>query len=132
MKYRKKVISLFSIAVLYVVVFLICDNIFDVSGIFPIYTPGWTVRHFLWLAAAISAIPIFFGWFWFPYITFVGYLLGNLFGELLGGFWSNIPPQYPHYGWIICIAVFLLSCVVGMWVEKCGKKKIFYHQRRNI
>lgn len=105
------------LVILYITTYLICRYIFDVGGIFPIYTPGWTGRHFLWFAALISTLPVLFGWVRFPYITFAGFILGNAVGELFGGFQSDIPPQYLHYGWLICIVVFLLFSAVGAYIE---------------
>jgi hypothetical protein len=112
-----------TIVFLYITTYLICRYIFDVNGIFPVYTPGWTGRHFLWFAALVSTLPVLFGWFRFPYITFAGFILGNVVGELFGGFRSDIPPQYLHYGWLICIVVLLLSCAVGAYIEHLNKKK---------
>jgi len=105
------------LAVLYVAAYLICRYIFDVTGVFPVYTPGWTGRHFLWFAAVVSTLSAFFGWVKFSYITFTGFVLGNIAGELFGGFRSDIPPEFLHYGWLICIIVFFLSCVVGAFIE---------------
>ena len=48
----------------------------------------------------------------------------SCFGELLGGFQSHLPPQYPHYGWIICIAVYGCSALAGAAVEKIGGKQV--------
>lgn len=119
MKSSKKIrtVHICIILVLYVASYLICRYIFDVRGILPIYTPGWTGRNFLWFAAVISTLPTFFGWIKFPYITFAGFVSGNVTGELLGGFQSDIPPRYLHHGWLICIVVFLLSCAVGVFIE---------------
>ncbi|HHT66560.1 MAG: hypothetical protein ACOX25_06470 [Caldicoprobacterales bacterium] len=114
---QKRARHVYIIALLYLAAYLICRYIFDVRGVFPIYTPGWTGRHFLWVAAVISTLAAMFGWLKFPYVTFAGFVLGNAAGELFGGFQSDLPPQYLHYGWLICIIVFLLSCAVGAYIE---------------
>lgn len=76
-----------AMVVLYIAAYLICRYIFDVRGIFPVYTPGWTGRHFLRFAAVVSTLPALFGWIKFPYITFAGFVLGNVAGELF----ENVP-----------------------------------------
>ncbi|MDD5703377.1 MAG: hypothetical protein PHU23_15190 [Dehalococcoidales bacterium] len=81
------------------------------------YTPEWTARHILVIAAIVSIIPVFWGRIKFSLITFVGYLIGILMGELFGGFQSDIPPRFLHWGWLICIAVFFLFCIIGMLFE---------------
>jgi hypothetical protein len=114
---KKRFIDCCVIVVLYIVTYLIFRTIFDVRGLYPVYTPGWTGRHFLWFAAFISALPALFGWAKFPYVTFAGFIFGNIAGELFGGFKSDIPPQFSHYGWLISIVVFFLSCAFGIYIE---------------
>ncbi len=114
---NRRVVHISAVVVLYVAAYLSYRIVFDVSGLFPIYTPGWTGRHFFWLAAVSSTLPALFGWIRFPYITFAGFVLGNIAGELFGGFRSDIPPEYRHYGWLIAIIVFLFSCAVGAYIE---------------
>lgn len=125
---KKRFVHSCAIIVLYFVTYIIFRTIFDVRGIYPVYTPGWTGRHFLWFAAVISALPALFGWAKFPYITFAGFILGNVAGELFGGFQSDIPPQYLHYGWLISIVVFFFSCAIGTYIEY----RISYRNRKKI
>ncbi len=82
------------------------------------YTPSWTARNVLWLAALISVTPSLFGYYHFSIITLAGYILGVIAGELLGGFQSDIPPQYLHHGWIIWGVVYILSAIIGIISEK--------------
>jgi hypothetical protein len=102
-----------------VIILLLYSVIFIVSRYFlsEYYTPEWTARHFLVMAAIVSIIPVCFGRIKFSLITFAGYLIGILTGELLGGFQSDIPPEFLHWGWLICIAVFLTSCIIGIVFE---------------
>ena len=105
----------------YGVVFILSRLVFDVSGPFPVYTFGWTGRNICLLAAFVAALAALFGKRRFAYTSLVGYVLGNLFGELLGGIRSHIPPQYLHDGWWIFLLVYLFSCVLGMIMEKKHK-----------
>ena len=118
----KRLLHICILAVLYGAIYLICRHVFDVSGSYPVYTFGWSARHFIGLAAAISLIPACFGRIRFSYLTLAGYVIGNLAGELLGGFRSDIPPQYLHYGWLILIVTFLLSCIVGIFAERRAQR----------
>ena len=105
----------------YGVIYALSRLVFDVNGPFPVYTFGWTARHICLLAAIVSALGALFGKRRFAYTALVGYVLGNLLGELLGGIHSHIPPQYLHHGWWIFLLVYLLSCVLGLWWEKKQK-----------
>ncbi len=82
------------------------------------YAPGWTARNVIWYAAIISVTPSFFGSYRFSMITLAGYILGVIAGEMFGGFKSDIPLEYLHYGWLIWVAVYISSAIIGMLVEK--------------
>jgi hypothetical protein len=100
------------ILLLYMITYVVCRYFLGEYSI-----PEWTARHFLVIAAIVSSIPVCLGWIKFSLITYVGYLIGILTGETFGGFQSDIPPQFLHWGWLICIAVFLSSCVIGIVFE---------------
>ena len=101
----------------YVILYGISRHFFDISQQFFMYTPSWTVRNVIWYAAIISVIPSFFGNYRFSIITLAGYILGVIAGEMFGGFKSDIPPEYLHYGWVIWGAVFISSAIIGILVE---------------
>lgn len=63
-------------------------------------------------------LPALFGKFRFSAIALAGYIAGLAAGELFGGFQSDIPPQFLHYGWLILILAFLLACAIGVTVER--------------
>jgi len=107
---------------LYVLIYFISRHYFDIGQQFYMYTPSWTARNVLWLAALTSIIPSFFGYYRFSIITLAGYILGVIAGEMFGGFHSDIPPVYPHYGWIIWGAVYFLAAIIAILVEKKSAK----------
>ncbi len=96
----------------------ISRHYFDIGQQFYMYTPSWTARNVIWIAALISVIPSFFGNYRFSIITLAGYILGVIAGEVFGGFQSDIPPEYLHYGWVIWGAVYISSAIIGILVEK--------------
>jgi len=106
----------------YVLLYFISRHYFDIGQQFYMYTPSWTARNVLWPAALISVIPSFLGYYRFSIITLAGYILGVISGEMFGGFQSDIPPEYPHYGWIIWGAVYILASITGILVEKNIRK----------
>ncbi|MHB8134981.1 MAG: hypothetical protein ACYDH1_12255 [Anaerolineaceae bacterium] len=85
------------------------------------YTPEWSARHFLWVVVIIVLLASFFDKVRISMSAFLGYLLGLFAGELFGGFQKNIPPQFPHYGWLIQIVTFFLFCFLGIWLQYKGK-----------
>jgi len=100
-KLKKKLFYAVFTGMCYVLIYVTCRQFFDIDQQFYMYTPSWTARNVLWFAALISVIPSLFGNYRFSIITMAGYVLGVIAGEMLGGFKSDIPPVYPHYGWII-------------------------------
>jgi hypothetical protein len=86
-------------------------------GLPQYYTPEWSARRLFWIASLIVVFPYIFGKPIFSATALAGYLVGMLTGELFGGFQQNLPPHYPHYGWLIQTLVFLLFCLVGLWLQ---------------
>lgn len=105
------------VAILYFVIYLVCKEFFYIGKPYHMYTPDWTARNILLYCGIISAGVAVFGWIIFPYITFGGYVLGVILGELFGGFQSNVPPEYKHYGWCICICLYVVAALLGMMIE---------------
>ena len=91
-------------------------------GLPQFYPPEWAARHVFWGCALIVFLPSIFGRYRFPACAFAGYAAGLVFGELFGGFQADIPPQYLHYGWLIFLCVFALSCVLGVFLERRKKQ----------
>ena len=109
-------------ALIYAVIYFICREL-----LFHIYTPEWTSRNFLLIAAMISIIPAFFNAYRFPFIALSGYVLGVILGELFGRttriMMEGLPPMPVHNGWFICIVSFIIFCVAGGIIEIALKKK---------
>ena len=86
------------------------------------YTPEWTARHiFPFFAGMITSYSLAKKRK-VVVISFVGYILGVILGELFGGFESHIGPQYLHWGWLIFIIVFAVFFGLGIVIEKRGIK----------
>ena len=62
-------------------------------------------------------------WHLTTFISFAGYILAIILGEMFGGFKSDVPPQYLHYGWLIWGFVFALSILVGIVIERANNRK---------
>jgi len=120
---KQRITPVLIILAAYVGIFLLCKN-FDIGRTHYMYTPSWTLRHVLWISAAISVIPALGGYWRFSYISLAGYTLGVIFGELLGGFQSDVPPQFLHYGWLIWLCIFVLSSFIGLFVEIKHKRAL--------
>ncbi len=101
----------------YGVIYIICRHYLDVGQQFHMYTPSWTARNVLWVATLISVISSLLGNYRFSVITLAGYILGVMAGEMFGGFRSDIPPEYLHYGWVIWGSVYFASALIGILVE---------------
>lgn len=86
------------------------------------YTPEWSARHIFWVVAIIVLFTTFLDKVKFSLSTLTGYLLGMFAGELFGGYQKNVPPHYPHYGWLILLIVFFVFCLLGIWLQKRKKQ----------
>ncbi len=117
-KLKRKLFYAVITGMCYVILYGICRHFFDIGQQYYMYTPSWTLRNVLWFAALISVIPSLFGNYRFSIITLAGYILGVIAGEMFGGFKSDIPPQYLHYGWMIWGSVYISSIIIGILVEK--------------
>lgn len=92
-------------------------------GLSQFYTPEWGARRILGFVSLIIFVPAVVGRVKFSTITFLGYILGLIAGELFGKVDVVKPYFYDHYGWLILIVVFTLSCGVGWYVEYDVKRK---------
>ncbi len=107
----------------YVIIYIISRQLFALHSPHHLYTPEWTARNVLWIAAAASTVPALLGARLFPFVTLGGYVLGVVTGELFGGFQSDAPPQYLHWGWLIWLGVFLACVAAGVVVERVHKRR---------
>ena len=121
---KQRVLQFGAVLACYLTAYLVSRQVFGIGMPFYAYTPDWAARNILLPCALVSAFPTLLGRFRFAWDTSGGYLCGVVLGELLGGFQSHLPPQYPHYGWIICIAVYGCSALAGAAVEKIGGKQV--------
>ena len=121
---KQRVLQFGAVLACYLTAYLVSRQVFGIGMPFYAYTPDWAARNILLPCALVSAFPTLLGRFRFAWVTSGGYLCGVVLGELLGGFQSHLPPQYPHYGWIICIAVYG-GCLRGIPLileESAGEK----------
>lgn len=115
------------ITIIYVIIYILCQQYFFIGKPYHLYTPDWTAKNILWIAAIISAVPTMLGWKKYPYITVTFYILGVVLGELFGlqmvVFDPKLPSMSYHYGFAWCIGTYLVGCVVGFIVEKVTKSR---------
>ena len=83
-----------------------------------LYTPEWAARNIFWMITPVILFPTLFHKTKFSVSALTGYLLGLLAGEIFGGFASDVPPQYSHFGWCILLVVFAISCIAGGLYQK--------------
>ena len=87
-------------------------------------TPEWVARHLFSYILSFLIVMSLIGYRKFVTVLVIGYISGLLEGELFGGFESHIGPQYLHWGWLIFIIVFVVSCFIGYIIEnKCNRNK---------
>lgn len=124
---KKRVHAIIILILLYGVIYILNSQLFDISKSFYMYTVSWTSRNVLPFVLILTIIMTLIGkWYFTSFVSYTGYVLGIIFGDLFGGYASNIPPRYPHYGWFIWACVYILSVVVGIIVERMiiARKKI--------
>ncbi|MFA9380808.1 MAG: hypothetical protein ACERKO_07080, partial [Acetanaerobacterium sp.] len=124
-RFKKGIITAAVIGILYLAIYFICYQFFFIGRDFHLYTPDWTAKNILWVAAVISAVPAFFGAYLFPYITLAGYIAGVICGELFGKtmLQDDLRSMSYHYGWFICISIYLCSCLIGIVAQTILKRK---------
>ena len=87
------------------------------------YLYGWLLSSDLfWYAMMISAFPSLLGKFKFSVITTAGFLTGVVAGMVFGPYPEGSAIGHTHYGWAIWGAVYLLSIVAGLMMERFKKK----------
>lgn len=88
------------------------------------YLYGWLLSsNLFWYAMALSVIPALFGKLRFSYAALAGFVLGVLLGMAFGPYPEGAEWGHDHYGWAIWGAVFLVSMVIGIVIERHQKNK---------
>lgn len=120
---KQRLITAGIVLAAYLVIYVISRQLFGLHSPHHLYTPEWTARNVLWIAAIVSTVPALLGARLFPFVTLGGYVLGVVAGELFGGFEAHVPPRFLHWGWLIWLGVFLASVGVGVVVERVRKRR---------
>lgn len=116
---KKRVLVAVIMIGLYGIIYLLNSQFFDIYEPYHIYTVSWTTRQVLPIVAFITVLMTLLGkWHLTSFISFAGYILGIVLGELFGGFESDVPPEYLHYGWAIWGCVFITAVIVGIIIER--------------
>lgn len=136
-KFRKNILFALLIAVAYAAVYLIGRMIWcDLSQSNLIgwlvtaipsgkhsYLYGWLLgSNLFWYALVISVISAFWGKHQFSCTTLIGFVIGLAAGMIFGPYPEGAAVGHDHYGWAIWGAIYLVSIVAGVIVEKCKKK----------
>jgi hypothetical protein len=119
---KRRVNAIIILIALYGVIYILNSQLFDIHKSFYMYTVSWTTRNVLPFVLILTLIMTLLGrWYITSFVSFSGYILGIILGELFGGFKSNVPPRYLHYGWLIWGCVYILSIVIGVIMERTMK-----------
>ena len=87
------------------------------------YLYGWLLSsNLFWYALGISVIPAFWGKHNFSCATLIGFVIGFVAGIIFGPYPEGAAMGHGHYGWAIWGAIYLMSIVAGVIVEKYKKK----------
>lgn len=87
------------------------------------YLYGWLLSsNLFWYAMVISVIPTLLGKHKFSCTTLIGFVIGLVAGMIFGPYPEGAAIEHDHYGWAIWGAVYLVSIVAGIIVEKYKKK----------
>jgi hypothetical protein len=121
---RVRLVNCLIMLALHGLIYLLNSRYFDIGKPYYLYTVSWTSRRMLPLAGGISALAALLGKSHLSVLSFAGYVLGIILGELFGGFARDVPPQYTHYGWLIWGCTFLLSVGAGVVVERGIRKRL--------
>ncbi|ROR29217.1 hypothetical protein EDD66_103153 [Mobilisporobacter senegalensis] len=123
----KKFLHFGIVASVYIFIYVICRQFFFIGKPYHLYTPDWTAKNILLIAAIISTAPALIGWKRYPYITVgfysFGIVLGELFGSQMVVMDHNLPPMPYHYGFAWCIGTYAIGCVIGLMIEKITRSR---------
>lgn len=94
------------------------------------YLFGWLLARNLYLAASlISILPALWGKRRFSLVTLGGFALALPLGEFLGRNPAGAAYGFWHYGWAIWCMEFLLSIIMGAWLQRFKKEDISFHNK---
>ena len=86
------------------------------------YLYGWLLSsNLFWYAMVLSVIPALFGKYTFSCTTLIGFIVGLAAGMLFGPYPEGASIGHSHYGWVIWGAIFLVSIMMGIIVERYKK-----------
>ena len=86
------------------------------------YLYGWLLSsNLFWYAMVLSVIPALFGKYTFSCTTLVGFVIGLVAGMIFGPYPEGAAIGPDHYGWAIWGAIFLVSIMMGIIVERYKK-----------
>lgn len=86
------------------------------------YLYGWLLSsNLFWYAMVLSVIPALFGKYTFSCTTLIGFIVGLAAGMLFGPYPEGASIGHSHYGWAIWGAIFLVSIMMGIIVERYKK-----------
>lgn len=127
-KYKNQILIGLIIVTVYLLIYFLGIRYFS-----HIYTYSWTARR-IYIFAIIPLCLVAFNKLKAAIISAVGYPLGVLFGEIIGGLlyeasviqhelWAiesdYVQQSMPyHYGWLICITTFVLITIMGLIIER--------------
>ena len=120
---RKRILAAAFILGLYGILYILNDYFFDLYKPYHQYTVSWTTRNVLPLVLVVTVLMTLLGkWYITSFISIAGYLAGIVLGELFGGFRSNVPPRYLHYGWLIWGCTYIVFLIIGIMTERVLKR----------
>lgn len=91
------------------------------------YLFGWLIARNLFLAASlISILPALWGKRRFSLVTLSGFALALPLGEFLG---CDPAISTYHYGWLLWCMEFLLSIIMGAWLQQFKKEDISFRSK---
>lgn len=95
------------------------------------YLFGWLIGQKIFLySSLVSILPALFGNYRFSAVTLTGFVLGLLLGESLGNNPGSAAYGMGHYGWAIWGGIFLVSCVMGILLQRFRREDISLKSRK--
>ena len=127
-----------AVALSYAALFLFCRLIWVPRGDYSLlewlfgntaarqvgYLYGWLCQQGIFLfCLLLSSLPALAGLWRFGAVTFSGFVLGLLLGELLGPNPAGAAQGMSHYGWLIWGVIFFVSVLLGLFAELRARRR---------